>query len=368
MFVERLIGGLAYCLTVVVGFNCIKRKRVVLGLNISIISLIVMAFFYIPGEEADLSRIREMTENWGNFSLGEFFVAKLSDSSVPVAWLLYYVVAKIGVIGVLPAFCTLVFYGNAFHVFKRIDQTRQVNHVTLAISFLIFMASGAFVEVISGVRCFMAFSIVARLAFDEVDKNKTCFLHLPFYVIASLIHSAALVLTLLWLTYSVVRSKRMSLVKFVFNILIIVAALVVIFYFGRSYIDDMLNLANEFLSNNLYSYAWEYLIGFLQVVLYIYILVKADKQGKRDFVNFSIILIVVVIGLCFEYNIFHRFITALSFFMVPMVAVSDRQIYLQRYYDKPSVKWNFLYYFALVILFVACVRGNLCGYKFMLIG
>lgn len=127
-----------------------------------------------------------MISGWGSLSVKDFFDEILLRSSVPCAYLLYYLIAKIGVQGLLPAFCALIFYGNSFHIFKILINEDIYSHKAIAYSFLAFMSSGALLEVISDVRCFVAFSIVMRFIFDEIFQGKTIFKHLIFFVVAAL--------------------------------------------------------------------------------------------------------------------------------------------------------------------------------------
>ena len=116
MLVERLIGILSYLGIVIYVFKTIKyknNKKIKKSFNKALIVLTIISFFYIPGNDADLVRIREMISGWGSLSVKDFFDEILLRSSVPCAYLLYYLIAKIGVQGLLPAFCALIFYGNS---------------------------------------------------------------------------------------------------------------------------------------------------------------------------------------------------------------------------------------------------------------
>lgn len=359
MLTERVMGVLSYCFVVFIGYMFIKRKRVALGLSICLVLLVVLAFFYIPSEDADLYRIRNMTANWGDYSLEDILRDKILKSSVPVAHFIYFIVAKIGVAGVLPAFAAFVFFGNAFHIFKHIAREKRYSSDAIAVTFLLFMSSGAFLEVISGIRCFMAISIIARFAYDEVTSKNLSLLYLPFYLIASLMHSAALMLTIIWLTFTVFRSRKLSIIKLFINLITVLSVVTVSIILGFDYISSMIDKAELFLNNEVYSYIWEYIIGALQLIIYILILIKSRKKMHSDFIGFSILMVIIVLCFCFEYNIFHRFIAAVSFFMIPVSVHTDD--------GQSGIKLKDIFLWALIILFIACTRGNLCGFKFILL-
>lgn len=379
MLIERTLGVLAYCLVVALGVYFIMRKKVVLGLNICLVLIGILAFFYVPSESADLFRIRDMTKNWGKMPFSTFMSQKFFAKEYPLGLLLYYLTAQIGVAGLLPAFAALVFFGNAFHIFKTLDgenrnaYAAKYNYNAVAIAFLLFMCSGAFLEVVSGIRSFMAFSIVMRFAFDEIKEKRICFIYLPFYVVASLIHPAALALSVIWILYSVYRSYKLSKRQFIFNIVFVAVCVLVAVIVGRRYVFAVFDKLKEFITGEIYSYIWEYLIGAMQMVLYVYLInkyvtAKVKKRQIDDFMIFPIIISVMVICMCFEYNTFHRFITALSFFMIPVSVATCNKNDVCLYGFRKGVNLKFVCYLALFVLLTACVRGNLCAYKFMVLG
>ena len=375
MLVERLIGILSYLGIVIYVFKTIKyknNKKIKKSFNKALIVLTIISFFYIPGNDADLVRIREMISGWGSLSVKDFFDEILLRSSVPCAYLLYYLIAKIGVQGLLPAFCALIFYGNSFHIFKILINEDIYSHKAIAYSFLAFMSSGALLEVISDVRCFVAFSIVMRFIFDEIFQGKTIFKHLIFFVVAALVHPAAIVAILIWYVYYLVISKKNGWIKTLCNVFTVVFFMGIAIYFGSSYITEMYNKASAFIKgSNTYSYFWEYIIGILQVILFIYILnnrrhivnIKVDQKIK-ELSKLAWIFLIIVITLFSEYNIFHRFITASSFLMIPVMAEALSVCEKERIH---GVKYKVVQILSYIILIIACTRGTLCGFKYFLI-
>lgn len=76
MLVERLIGILSYLGIVIYVFKTIKyknNKKIKKSFNKALIVLTIISFFYIPGNDADLVRIREMISGWGSLSVKDFF-------------------------------------------------------------------------------------------------------------------------------------------------------------------------------------------------------------------------------------------------------------------------------------------------------
>ena len=122
MLIERLIGVCTYILTLGYFFNKIKKassvKIINKNLNYYLITLCLLAFFYIPGESADLTRWREMSEVWSNFDFEWFWEHRIQTSSVPAGYLLVYLCQSTGINGILPMICAFGFFGNIFHILK----------------------------------------------------------------------------------------------------------------------------------------------------------------------------------------------------------------------------------------------------------
>lgn len=373
MLIERAVGVLTYFIVVIYVFRAIKYRDTLSAkraLNIGLIILVIISFFCIPAESADLSRIREMTVSWGSMPFNSFFGRYFSASSTPIGYLLYFLSAKIGIPGLLPAFCAFIFYLNSFHIFRIILDSNDYSRRSMAYAFLLFMSAGSFYEVISGVRCFMVFSIVMRCIFDEIYFDKTIFRHIIFFVIAALTHSAAIVLIIIWLIYYTLFSRKTNIAHTVVNIFTIIVFVIIGIRYGNVFIDEMIRKGTAFISSNeSYSYFWEYIIGILQLFVGLYILftrrkyMKHNKTKIKDFSILTSILYTLVIVLCFEYNIFHRYLTAASFIFIPVVTETLTTYENEGWNRKCYVTIQLATY---LIFTIACVRGNLSGFKYLL--
>ena len=374
MLIERAIGVITYCLVVVYVFRAFKYKtssNVKRSLNHAIILFAIISFFCIPAKSADLTRIREMTNLWGTLPINYFFKRYFITSTTPMGFFLYYVFAKIGVSGLLPAFCSFVFYLNSFHIFKSLLDSNEYSRRSLSYAFLLFMSAGSFYEVISGVRCFMTFSIVLRFIFDEIYFNKPIFKHIIFYVIAALIHPAATVLIIVWLVYYIIFIKKKLNFHTIFNILTIFLFIVIGLRYGNVFIDEMVRKGSAFISSgDSYTYIWEYIIGVLQLFTGIYILFMRTKYMRHQnylfnqFAGFLTVIYSLVVILCFEYNIFHRYLTAASFLQVP-VLVETLTIYEKEHWKNRC--YVFIQLMSYLIFLIACLRGNLSGFKYLML-
>lgn len=367
MLAERLIGVITYSIILFFVYvslkNAKKYKQLQRILNIYLIVICILAFFYIPAKTADLTRWLEYSEKWRLMPFKEFYELHLEKNNVPVAYLLMYLCSLTGIDGTLPAICALIFFNNVFYILKDLYKKHNVSANGIASALLFIMSTGCFLEVISGVRCFVALSILARCFYNETINNKSIINNIIFCVIASLLHPMALIIYTIRLFLLLVQ-KSNSFIKKTFSICFVLIFCVLFFEYASPYIDTALDKASDYTSSNTaYSFIWEYIIGILSSIVYITVLYKYKKtKNSTEFDNiviFNIVFLIICLVFSFEYNIFHRTITFLSIINTPIISKS---------YDLAKNKnlYRFLTFFSCLILLLACTRGNLCGYKFLL--
>jgi len=230
------------------------------------------------------------------------------------------------------------------------------------------MSSGCFLEVISDVRCFLAFSIIARVVYFYEKKGNNILIYLVLMIIACLIHSACVPIAIFWVLYCLFLKSNQSFAKKLFNSFLLISITVVIFVFFNSYIISSLNRALLYLNNDIYSYFWEYLIGVLYLLLCISIMYSIKKQVKAckkyyGLYQFAVVMLIISTLFIWEYNIFHRYITFTLMIMLPLICnfvnLSKPKLALFGGTLRREVM-----IISMFILFIACARGNLCGYKF----
>ena len=368
MLIERLVGVGVYAFFLMMTYFFLKSakdyKSVCRTLNVYLILLCLLAFFYVPSTAADLYRWRFLSRNWPQMSFAEFYEVHLKSNTVPVAYLLIYLANLTGISGVLPAFCAFVFFLNVFHILKDLYKKHNISAPTLATALLLIMASGCFLEVISGVRCFMALSILSRCFYDEIINNKPIVKNLLWELIASLIHPMALVIFVIRLCFLLMQ-KSNSPIKKIMNIGVMLIAAFFAYQYGRGYIQAALNKAETYASSETaYSYIWEHIIGAILVVAFISILLYSRKDEKpigfKSFILINILFVAIELIFVFEYNTFHRTITLSLITMIPVLAHTIND-------GRNKGLRNFITVLSLLVLVVAAVRGNLCGYKFFLL-
>lgn len=369
MVIERLFGVGTYFVLLVFMYVAVKNSRsktaLRLVLNIYVLLLCIMGFFYIPSKDADLTRWREYMEVWRKYSLREFYQQYLSRYSTPAAYLLMFLCAKTGVDGLLPLVCTWIFYGNVFYILKDLHMRHDYSPKSIATALFVFMALGSFADIITGIRCFTGLAILGRCFYDEIYNGKPILKNIVWEIIAALMHSMALILLCLRIIYLLLQ-KNNSLWRKLFNIGLVAAFIFLIIQYGLRFLRLATNKAWGYLTNDeAYSYGWEYLIGGIAGVIFLIVLLVQHGQplerNERELRISNTSLLIMTLVLSFEYSIFHRMMGFLSIMMLPVIVGE---------LDRRTVKRNFrqtLMLLSAVVLVIACARGNLSGYKFFLL-
>lgn len=367
--IERLVGVSAYSLLLVLFYYLIKQDNngnTSKYLKLYIAFLCAMAFFYIPGTSADLFRWRLIINNWEHYSYSDFFNSVLIKSETPASYLLMFLTAKTHIDGLLPMICAFVFYANAFHVLQLVSKEKNYDQRLIAIVLLFLMSPGMFLEVISDIRCFVAFSIICSCFCSETLQNRSIAKSVVPYIIACLMHTSAaalLAIRLLLFAFTNARSRKTRLLDIVLSVFLIVTSV----YFGYFYLDATYNKATNYLQNDTYYYSWEYIIGVVGIILTVIILfysrhIRKHSQYSQIWVFVSILTVFELVFI-WSYSIFHRFIVASTIVSMPLLPIAIERMINDRKYNTVKV-FKIL---CVIVLIISCSRGNLSGYKFFVL-
>lgn len=365
MVIERLSGVVVFTLVLAVVclllMNARTAKRVNFLFNVYLVVLCILAFFYIPGPDEDLWRIREYANSWIKLDFRTFFKSYVINSSNPSANLFIYFCSLPRIDGILPMACALIYYGNAFYIFKDLYNRHRYSAKSLAVALLFLMATGNFLQIISNVRTFAAMSIIARCIYDETMNGKPVIRNVFWYLVAGLTHAIVLVtciLRFIWLLLS----RTPDVQKRIRNVLVAIVVFAMVYLFGKKYIDAAIYKAMGYLEEEVYSFAWSYLISGIVTFAVLVTCVGSHQKisaGLRDMRGYLLMVIAIACILAFEYSIFHRLTLFASLMVVP---------YMARRVDTAK-KNNFVilvFLCSLAMLAVSVTRGNLSGYKFFL--
>ena len=134
------------------------------------------------------------------------------------------------------------------------------------------------------------------------------------------------------------------------------------FEYGKGYLTD----------SKEYTYVWEQIIGIIETIETGYvlrafhrtILCASDKKisSKKSLYLFTLIWTAIsVIALPFSYAIFRRYTMLCTITSIPLVSELFKN-------DRADKYRRTLFYFSFIIFALSGVRGDLCGYKFFVLG
>ena len=365
----RLVGVFTYfSITILFFLLLVKCNKKNLGkiLFVYTIILTIMGYFYVPAESADLSRIWSMMKDFSVNSLNDQIDFAFS-TNIPLFHLFSYFISLTGIYSLLPAIASFVFYINSFYIIKDYSEKKNFSSLSIAMTVFVFMCFGQFVQVISGIRSMLAFSIIARCVYNEYINNKNILKDFVWYIIASMIHPAALALFLIHLLLTFILSNKFSrLKKFVSTLIIILILLI----FGKDYVQEMVSSANSYLTEDSYSYIWEYIMAILYLILLLVVFsnlksVYVDLVLLKKYVCCFILIVFVFIPV---YSIFQRYTVFISILSSPffMEVINNGQVEncVHKYSQNKLLQLVFLV--SMFILILACSRGNLSGLKFFI--
>ena len=367
---ERLLGISLYSTVLFLIILCIYRtKKIGRILEVYAIILSVMAFFYKPAETADLFRIYEAMEYFSDMSWDSFY-NNLLITSTP-AYLIYIrIIGKIGIKELLPAITAFLYYINVFYILKKSSQKYGINNKLVALVLFFFMTFGQFLQVISGIRSMLAFSIVTRCMYEEIIENKNFVFNLLKYIFAFCLHPVGVVSFVIRIFYEIffLKAKKYSQLIRKFIVLLIVSVIGI--KIAIPYILGMIHTIKIYLEPGGYSYIWEYILAVFHLILIIYSLYKYKYYLRKNrkinsLVKLIKFLITVVCLLFFEYSTFQRFTVFVSGLFLPVfvyiLSIVQQDILKNKNYIKTMICGSVL------ILLLACLRGNLSAYKFFIL-
>lgn len=368
---ERIIGIITYMLIMLIMVYLIykspkeKLKKILI---IYLILLFIMAYFYIPAPTADLYRLRQSLDIYSNYNI-EQLSQLLTKSNIPSYILYTYIIAKIGIINLFPAITCLIFYGIVFTILYKSAKKFNLSNKSVSISLLFFMETGKFLEVISGIRTMLAFSIIALCCYNEFIENKSIVKDVFYYLIASFLHPAAMALTIVRFFYLFLKKEK-NILKKIFNYIILIFLTFIMLKWGAKYLEYMLGKVDIYLNSNVYSYMWEYIISWIFLIFSSYCLFTRkndfnNNPGIKALVKFNIYINIIILLFNFEYSIFSRFQAFSSIIFIPILSIVFNEIF-----SKKSMKnRNFIFIFifvSILLFFIVGIRGNLSGYKYLL--
>ena len=372
---ERIIGIFVFAATLILisilisSCNSIQKTKKIL--IIYLLLLFLMGYFYCPYKTADLFYIENLINtNLKNKNLAEILTF-FQNAGYRIFYIYYWIFGKIGNVRLLPATTAALFYGNCFYILYKSSIRFNLSSKSMSRTLLFFMAGGQFLEVISGIKSLLAFSIVALCCYKEFVDNKSFISQLPLYLLASLLHDAALIAVGFRLFYLLFQKEKKIIVR-IRNYLLFGIFIFLAFKYGKEIILGATNKGQGYINGTVYSNSWEYIIAVISDLFMIYSIFLINKITKididlknniRKLLHFITWLLLFDCVFVFEYSIFHRYRTFIMLLIIPLVGIlfekckNKEYAFLNKYYAV------FQLYFVLS-MGLSLIRGNLSSLKF----
>lgn len=384
---ERLFGVGVYSLVLVcvcfylkglTDYKKIKRTLVIYSLILA-----AMGFYYVPYKTSDLYRIYEYVDLFRSYSFAEMWSKEPWNAEIGIAAFYYWAIGKTGVSQLLPAINALVCYSCIFYIIHRYAKRNQIIGKNIAIALFFYMSIGNYMFVITGIRCMLGISLLAFCFFRECVEKRFNILHILLYTIAIFIHPFAAVLVVARFVVPIFNSEN-SLAKRAFLIFSLCVATVIGIGYFKGYIIRIFEKADSYLSGDMYSYIWEYVISVFVCLICIAVLYSCRKGsirsdgGLNSFSLYSIVLFITSLCFCYEFTIFHRLTTyILPIILLPLLMKALQEGENRRYengeqynvslLDRPINLDYCVLVLSLLLLFVTCSRGSLSSLKFFVL-
>ena len=376
---ERIVSLLTYAVVLMVTYFLIgrvARKQYKVILLVYVLILALFAFNYKPYITADLYRLREYVEYWIHKDWTG--VVKYALNSTTPSWVLYsYIISKLGNNNWLQTITCLWCFGNVFYIISHEIGQHGIEGKYRSELLFYIMAVGAFyLQTISGIRSMLGISIVAFCLYREIVEKKSIVSHLPLWLFAALIHTSTMVLVISRFLFLLVQSRGITK-KILMSAVVFVLAIFSLKYLG-GYISGSFEYGQNYLNNTKeYTYIWEIVIGLIETFETLYVLNKyrtktvesdseVEEYGLKNLYLFTLIWTVVsVISLPFSYAVFRRYTMLCTVTSIPLVAF----LFGTEIEKSESIKtFRILFGLSLLIFALSGVRGDLCGYKFFVLG
>ena len=373
---DRLIGVGTYFILVIFFYEAIIRvKGFKIHLNLYCLALAMMGFFYVPLSGSDLGRIISAMHAYTKMSWNEIFNSMLTSSS-PVGIVYYKLVGSLGDDRLLPFFSAIITYSLCFGILKVFYKKHDTYKSYIALSMLAFMSRGLLMMTIANIRSMLSLALIGYCIYMIMIENKSFVKYMILIVVGALIHNIGMLAMLLFFAYVLIRgtSERNKLLTLVEGI----GFIGILFVYGRSYLLSAAEKGIDYLSYSRsstgYFYLWEMLLSILSIVLVLIVIrmfirkknTIADAVERTRYLKFvyfvACLAIVSFVLLFIEFNAGLRLSWLVSILEMPTIMLTFSKV------DISGREYGNLYrvilLLSLVMLFIACARGDLCSLKF----
>ena len=375
--VGRLLSLIIYAIILVavcfIITNSQNKKKINCVLNLYIIILGIMGYFFIPHTGADLYRLLNTMKYYSNGDWSDIKY-RILESSTPGTGLYFCLVGNLNNDHLLPAISAIITFSFCFYILKSESDDPDTKPVYIALALFVFMSRGLMMQIISNIRTIMALSICAFCVYKEFYKKKNLIAILPLYIIGASLHAMGQVIFLYRIIFLLIE-KNKNPMQICFRLVCTGAWLGVIWPFGQKYISALFEKGDAYVSaQNGYNYIWEKILSAMSLLLLIYFLKILSEQKKiqsdKNLENESVLnlaryiyplLFIDIIAFFVEFNFFQRLSWYMCILTMPLMLsvfklVNDPQ-------KEKVLRENTIAY-CTFMLALACARGDLCSLKF----
>ena len=197
-----------YAVLVVLDIFLIK-KHPKLFYFLTTVILSSLAYFVVATENSDLGRYYNMMEYMR--SMGFEWSVDNYGSTNPLAFMFFYCISLVNNDALLPAIAVFTTYGFSFAVLHKASKRFNASVTDVNIALIFLMLNMNFYYILSVIRLYMAFAIMAYFLYVDIVEKKHRILCFLVYFILCYFHYAMLVFLLLRLILVFTRKFKGSM-------------------------------------------------------------------------------------------------------------------------------------------------------------
>ncbi len=197
-----------YAILVVLDIFLIK-KHPKLFYFLTTVILSSLAYFVVATENSDLGRYYNMMEYMR--SMGFEWSVDNYGSTNPLAFMFFYCISLVNNDALLPAIAVFTTYGFSFAVLHKASKRFNASVTDVNIALIFLMLNMNFYYILSVIRLYMAFAIMAYFLYVDIVEKKHRVLCFSVYFILCYFHYAMLVFLLLRLILIFTRKFKGSM-------------------------------------------------------------------------------------------------------------------------------------------------------------
>ena len=328
-----------------------KQKPIKNIMIIYLFIIVILSYFFHSYYEIDLTRLQQRLEFFSRLDF-KTFIENVTTVTNYSEYTYFFVISRFNNPNLLQTITAFIFYTIVFYTIFDYYKNNNLSNTSISNLLFLFMLCGPFIGVISGIRTYLAISLIYLCIYREFIKNKNPLINTPLYFIAIGMHNAVLpivVVRFCWLIFQ----KEKRIVNKIINLIISLSLFYLFIKNGTEIINYTYNRANLYLDNNIYTNIYGYIVAIINFVIMLLFYINFKNKIKHDYslskyLRFICLIIIVAFIFISQYSIFTRYIGACFIFYIPIFMYSFNFL---KQTTNQSYKHNFYFiYYMLIIL------------------